>query len=222
VTDTIDHETIAAQLARIELVHGVGRDKEHACTIAALNIALHGKLTDTRDACMSRVVHLWVIRVQDKMPVAMMQPGDEHGDRWRAAAPYIAGSATTTEREKERVQLILDWMWNCLSHNFEKWVPKAAHDAWRTMLKDRNATSARAARTAVRAYADDAAYAAAGDAAAGDAAAYAGDAAAYAAADDAADAAGAYAYAYAYAWSKSLDEVWRAADPARLLSELVK
>ena len=170
-TTAIDYPALTEALTSVELTHGRGSDAHHACSIAFLNLQLTGELTDELHPCMSPVVRSWVIAVQDAMPLDMLAAGDEHGDRWRAVLPYVAGSATAGPTDAERVAILLDWMWACLSYEWETWVPESAHDAWRTMLTERTPTAADAAATAAAArvakyaYAD-AAYAAYADAAA--------------------------------------------------------
>jgi hypothetical protein len=74
------------------IVHGIG-DKDAACTIAALNVAATGRVTDARPDCMSAVIHAWIIIIQDRMPLALLNSeawiaaaidAHGHGDTWRA------------------------------------------------------------------------------------------------------------------------------------------
>jgi len=60
-------QAIAAKLASMHLPSGLG-DEEAACSIAAINLALSGKLTDEIPDCMSEVIGKWIIRIQDSMP----------------------------------------------------------------------------------------------------------------------------------------------------------
>jgi hypothetical protein len=207
----IDHTKIATYLAQVNLTHGVGIDAHNACSIAALNLALSGNLTDKDTTqCMCPVIRSWVIRVQDRMPLDMMSQDDEHGARWREALPFVAGSRDPS-KEKARLAIIMAWMWQALGGDtVPEGVPESAKSAWAVMLKERTPDAAYAAYAA----AYDAAYAAAAHAA--DAAAYAAHAAAHAAAyDAAAHAADAAAYAAADA------KAWRTFDPASLLHKLV-
>ena len=41
------------------------------CSVAAINLALFGRLTDHVPPCMSLVVGRWIIRIQDAMPDTM-------------------------------------------------------------------------------------------------------------------------------------------------------
>lgn len=50
-----------------EIPTGLG-DEEAASSIASINLALTGQLTDDIPACMSPVIGRWIIRVQDRMP----------------------------------------------------------------------------------------------------------------------------------------------------------
>ena len=168
-------ETLRSQLATCKLGHGLGTVDE-PCSVAAINLALSGELSDRDPSeCMSPVIRRWVISVQDSMPVQMMAAGDEHGDRWRQALVGLAGTRDT-KSEAARVAMVIDWMWECLATDWQKWVPTSAHSAWNEMLHEKTARAAYAAHaTAADAYAaadaaDAAAYAAAADAAAADAA----------------------------------------------------
>ena len=78
--------------------------KESACSLAAINLALTGELTDEIPDCMSEVVGRWVIRVQDAMPDQI-----RNSPEWKAALVDAAG--TGRGHEAERSALILDWMW---------------------------------------------------------------------------------------------------------------
>ena len=189
------------------LVHGVGESTTERCTIAAINIALTGKLTDKAHPCVSEVIRQWVIRVQDAMPVEMLNE-----PQWRQAAIGIAGSAAPPEVEQRRVELTVEWMWDRLADPAVlAAVPVSARGMWDRMLAERTADAARAAYAAAYAAADAATYAACAAAYAADAA----DAATYAAA------AATAAYA-AYAYAGGADAYWRRADPALLLAQLVK
>ena len=162
------------------LAVGVGT-AEQACSIAALNLALTGTLTDTVPDCMSRVIGLWIIGVQDRMPATIRDSAD-----WRELLVLAAG--TGREHEAKRRALVLDWMWDALALVQPRADAGGYGEAWATMLRERTATSASAASATAAAYtytdAAEAAYAAA-----------------YVATDAAADAAEAAAvYADADAW----------------------
>ena len=73
------------------------------CSIAAINLALTGELTDRIPECMSEVVGAWIIGVQDEMPAVV-----RNSARWRRLLPRAAG--TGRDQEKERLDVILDWM----------------------------------------------------------------------------------------------------------------
>jgi len=173
---------------------GLGSE-ESACTIAAINLSISGRLTYARPDCVCRVIHKWVISIQDAMPDDMRNNG------WTALVPLIAGSFNP-ELESKRKDLILDWMWTIVLPQLIPVAKKYGFGSeWTEMLDMK--TSYAAAAAAYAADAAAAAYAAADDAAA---AAYAADAAA-AAAD-----AAAYAAAAAY---------WKAVNPTALLEKLL-
>jgi hypothetical protein len=185
-------EAIAAYLKDRHIPVGLGT-KEAACSIAAINLVLTRKLTDTIPECMSAVVGRWVLRIQDAMPDAMRNSTD-----WRSLLPLAAG--TGRELESERLNIILDWMWGTVLPQLQPVADAHGYgDKWGTMVTDRTANVAYLAYAAAKA--TDAAYlayAATADAATADAAylAYAAAKAAKAA-DAAANAAYAAKAAYA-------------------------
>ena len=152
---TADQEqSIRATLAAMpHLAVGVGT-AEKACSIAALNLALTGTLTDTVPDCMSPVIGRWVIRVQDEMPATIRD-----STAWRELLVLAAG--TGREREAERQALVMDWMWNAMALVQPFADTHGYGTAWATMLRERTVNSAKYAAAAAGAAADAAAYAAA-------------------------------------------------------------
>lgn len=218
-TITEDQEKAIADLvAPMTLPVGIG-SRESACSIAAINLALTGELTDEIPECMSLVIGKWIIRVQDAMPAEI-----RNSPEWKALLPLAAG--TGREHEAGRRDAIMGWMWGALEG-----VQPAANRggfgvAWAAMTREKTADAAAVARDAAYARA---AYAAAGRV--GGAAAYAADAAdaAYDAADAAqeraaAAAAGAARAAADVAWDAhaAWGAFWRRLDPAGLLKRLIE
>ena len=99
-----EQDKIAELINRMTLSKGIGT-RESACSIAAINLALSGKLTDDIPECMSRIIGNWIIGVQDNMPADL-----RNSSSWKSLLPLAAG--TGREHERERVQLILDWVWS--------------------------------------------------------------------------------------------------------------
>ena len=144
------------------LTVGVGT-KESACTVAAINLALTGRLTDDIPECMSPVIGRWIIRIQDAMPHNL-----RNSDEWRALIPLAAGTGRDPETEKARLDIILDWMFGTVLVTLQPLADENGYgEAWQNMTTKRTAAAA-----------DAAAYAAADAAYAGYAAADAADAAA--------------------------------------------
>jgi len=195
---TEQQQAITNLLATMTLPAGLGT-KKNACSIAAINLALSGQLTDDIPACMSPVIGRWVIGVQDAMPADMRNSAE-----WKRLLPLAAG--TGRYHEEARLQLVLQWMWEVALPIIQPMADERGFGAeWRTMLRERTPSAAAAA------YAADVAANAAYSAAAAAAAARA--AAAAAAAHSAAAAAVYVAYA--------ADEVWRQLDPCGLLQRLI-
>ena len=216
---------IVAKLAGMHIPSGLGTEDE-ACSVAAINLALTGELTDEIPDCMSVVIGKWIIDVQDEMPADM-----RNGDEWRGLLPLAAG--TGREHEQERAEIIMEWMWDALSLV----QPIADEDGfgneWRTMCTERTAEAAENAASAAAKAADAAAYAAASAANAAkraanaanaaNMAAAAADAVAYAAeaAPAAAEAAAYAAEAAAYAAEAAPADFWRQVNPPALLRKLI-
>lgn len=133
---TTDQEKIAEFLAGRKIAKGIG-DEESPCTVAAINLALSGVLTDARPPCMSKVLHAFVIPIQDAMPDELC-----NSEQYRRLVPLMAGTADDG-RDEERVRRIMDWMWGVVLPQVQ---PVAdAHgfgDEWRRMCDERTAEAA--------------------------------------------------------------------------------
>jgi hypothetical protein len=193
------HNAIAEFLKDKHIPAGLG-NKLEACSIAAINLAMTGELTDRVPACMSAMIGKWIIGVQDSMPDAM-----RNSQEWRELLPLAAG--TGRKHEEKRGSILLDWMWDVVLPELQSIADDGGYgEEWKNMTTKK--TAARAARAARAASAADAAYAASAASAAS-----AADAAYAASAASAADAArAAYAASAAY---------WSRVDPVSLLARLI-
>jgi hypothetical protein len=216
---TEDFKKIADFLEGRHIPAGLGTVAE-ACSIAAINLALTGRLTDTIPECMSPVVGKWIIKVQDAMPDDL-----RNSAAWKELIPFAAGTGRANEAERRAI--ILDWMWGTVLPTLQPIADKRGFgDAWKAMTEGRTRALAVAARTSARAVGDAAvaaAYVADAAANAANAAAVAAVAAAYAA--DAADANAANADAADANAANAADAVrrpaWSTFDPAGLLQRLI-
>jgi hypothetical protein len=117
---------IAAKLAGMTLPEGIGTT-ENACSIAAINLALTGTLTDDIPPCMSEVIGKWIISAQDAMPSEM-----RNSSEWKELLPLAAG--TGRDREKERLEIIMQWMWNDVLPTAQPIADRSGFGAeWRAM-----------------------------------------------------------------------------------------
>ena len=136
-------------LASHEVAEGIGT-QESACSVAAINLALTGKLTDTIPMCMSEVIGEWMTVVQDVMPLEM-----RNSSGWKCLLPMAAG--TGREREEERLALIMDWLWGTVLPDLQSVADQGGFGAeWRTMCVEKSPKAARDAWAAARAAAGDA------------------------------------------------------------------
>jgi hypothetical protein len=218
-TITIEQQTaIAQKLAGMTLPSGLG-DEESACSIAAINLALSGELTDDIPPCMSKAIGKWIIGVQDSMPADM-----RNSERWKQLLPRAAG--TGRDKEQERLQIILDWMWGTVLPTIQPLADEKGFGAeWQAMTTERTGAAAAAADAAA---ARVAAHGAVAEAAATWAATAAADAAArvaaaWAAAESAAWAADAAVHAARLAAAAAARaDVWQTFDPCGLLEKLIE
>lgn len=128
-------QAIASFLVGKHIPVGLGSRKE-PCSIAAINLALRGKLTDKIPECMSPVVGNWIIYVQDAMPDAM-----RNSERWRSLLPLAAG--TGRKRDGERLAIILDWIWGTVLPSLQPLADKGGFGgAWCRMTTERTAAAA--------------------------------------------------------------------------------
>lgn len=227
---TKQQQAIADILATMTLPRGLGT-KENACSIAAINLALTGVLADTIPECMSEVIGKWIIKVQDSMPAEMRNSAE-----WKRLLPLAAG--TGRKREKERLEIILSWMWDTVLPTLQPIADaKGFKDEWRLMLQQRTADAATAAARAAEHYAAKAAAdavtysnAAAADYAAITAANATAATVAYSNADAANNAANAatsaanagYHAHYGAHYAAHYGAVWQQFDPCGLLQKLIE
>ena len=188
-------DKITAYLASHTLPSGLGSE-ESACSIAAINLALTGKLTDKTPACMSLVIGRWIIRIQDAMPDDM-----RNSLEWKRLLPLAAG--TGRDLEPQRKAVAMEWMWTVVLTQLQPLADKHGYgDAWLRMTTEKTQEAAIGAKKAAAAAAAAASYAYADAAADADAAAYAA----------------AYAAAAAAAASKKF---WVAVDPCKCLADMI-
>ena len=139
---------IAALIEPMTLAIGVGSE-ESACSVAAINLALTGELTDRIPDCMSEVIGSWIIRIQDQMPESIRNSAE-----WKRLLPFAAG--TGRAKEQQRLALIMDWMWRALSIVQPVADAKGFGAEWAAMLREKTRTTA-AAYVTTAAYATTAA-----------------------------------------------------------------
>jgi hypothetical protein len=141
---TEQQASIAKKLATMHLPSGLG-DEHSACSIAAINLALSGSLTDEIPDCMSEVIGQWIIVVQDAMPGEM-----RNSARWKSLLPLAAG--TGRGQEQERLDIILDWIWGTVLPSLQPLADQRGFgEQWQKMTTERTANSANAATNAAEA-----------------------------------------------------------------------
>ena len=140
----IQEQAIRDKVNGVTLDSGMGT-VESPCSIAAINLALSGILTDDIPDCMSNVIGKWIVIIQDSMPTAI-----RNSDEWKQLLPYAAG--TGRYKEKARIYIILDWMWKKVLPTLQEVAnSKNFGGTWQGMLDKKTAGAARAAYAAAAA-----------------------------------------------------------------------
>lgn len=121
---------------------GVGNRLE-SCSIASINLALTGTLTDAIPDCMSLVIGKAIIRLQDSMPNMM-----RNSLRWKQLLPSAAG--TGREKEHVRLAILLDWMWTVVLPLLQDTANTGGFGSqWMSMLSDKTEAAAEAVSSAL-------------------------------------------------------------------------
>ena len=116
-----------------------------ASSMAAINFAIDGRATESTPVCMSDVIGRWLTWAQDTMPAAM-----RNSPEWSDLLPLA--TATGRNHERERLGVLLDWLWETVMPSLQHAADDAAFgEAWQTMCSQRTAASARAAARAAQA-----------------------------------------------------------------------
>jgi len=117
---------------------GLGTE-ESACSLAAINLATSGELTDKIPDCMSEVLGRAINSLQDAI----------HGDmrnsaRYRAMLQRAPG--TGRDKEQERLEVLLEWVWGTVLPKLQPMADNNGFgDKWRTMCEKRTFAAAEAA-----------------------------------------------------------------------------
>ena len=131
-------EKLKAYLSRegYKIPTGLGTE-DKACSIAAINLAYTGNLTDEIPGCMSYVIGTWILVIQDAMPASIRNSAG-----WRALLPKAAG--TGRKKEKERLAIVMTSAWETLVPMLQPTADKRGFGVeWKDMCKNRNSDSAR-------------------------------------------------------------------------------
>src|SRR5713226_7803997 len=117
-------------LATHDISKGLGT-KEAACSVAAINLAINGRLTDDIPECMSLVIGRWIIRIQDLMPSDI-----RNSEEWKDLLPLAAGSGR--KKESERLELLKTWIFGTVLPVLQSRADQRGFgEEWATMLTER-------------------------------------------------------------------------------------
>lgn len=130
-----DQQKIARHVKDLDICHGVG-DKESHCTMAAINYALTGIVTDDIPDCTSEVIGTWVVELQDQTPITLI-----NSDKWKNLVPLIYGSGR--DHEQQRIDILIQWMWESVLPQLLPLTKKVALGSdWQYMLSEQTSVAA--------------------------------------------------------------------------------
>lgn len=138
-------QRLRAYLARPGYVipKGTGT-REAASSMAAVYMALTGKLASRPPHCMSYVIGRWIELIQDEIPQEVRDD-----TTWRDLLPLAAG--TGREREYQRLAVVVEWTWETVLPTLERVADKYdLGTVWRHALTDRSVRAATAGARVVQ------------------------------------------------------------------------
>ena len=135
---TLDHYLETRYLSA-----GIGTEAS-ACSIAAINLAMSGTVTDSIPDCMSLVIGRWIIAVQDGIPHEM-----RNSTGWKAALRHVPDTGQDPDKEYARLALLTDWVWDTVLPYLQPAADLHGYGReWERMCTERTGKAARAAQTA--------------------------------------------------------------------------
>jgi len=119
-------------LATRTISSGMG-SRESACSIASINLALTGTLTDKVPPLSSPVACAWVRIIQDHIPHDM-----RNSSSWKdELLPQLATCGRKEADEQRRIDLIFAWMWTVLAKLQPLANRRGFGAEWRTMVREK-------------------------------------------------------------------------------------
>lgn len=109
---------IRRKINGMTLAWGLG-SLQSACSVAAINVALTGKLTDNIPDCMSDHIGHFIIATQD-----LLTTEQRNSARWKNLIVHAAG--TGKDHELQRLEIIRKWVFNKVVHYINQRKPALA------------------------------------------------------------------------------------------------
>lgn len=130
-------DKIAEVVNGMNLSAGLG-DEKSACSIAAINLALIGELTDNIPKCMSEALGRWIIRIQDALLFQI-----RNSKEWKSLLPLAAGTGNNASKNEKVIKLLDEWVWNIVTEYTAEWMTQSdiAED-WKKVLNEKTEASA--------------------------------------------------------------------------------
>ena len=132
-------ERLRAYLARPGYIipRGTGT-KEAASSMAAIYMALTGKLANRSPQCMSYVIGRWIELVQDEISQKMRNDAT-----WRTLLPFAARTDRESGCERNRLDIVVKWMWETILPSLDPVAEKYdIGNIWRRAVLGRTIRSA--------------------------------------------------------------------------------
>lgn len=133
-----DVKNIKDLLCKVDLGVGIGT-VHNPCSIAAINLALSGRLTDEIPECMSSIIGMWIIEIQDAMPDHI-----RNSAQWKELLPLAAGTKATDEVEKKRLDALFEWFFSLMPEANEVADHHGFREDWDKLVQNKNRVFERA------------------------------------------------------------------------------
>lgn len=129
---------LSAHLAGIKLTTDIDTTTAHN-SLTAINLAFNNTISlfDVRPACICPILTAALGRLE-----LMIQPRALDSSRWKAMLVSTLETRATTDVERQRVEVFIDWMWSLFAHTSTLAVEYEFGGAWWDLYSKRNKEAA--------------------------------------------------------------------------------
>lgn len=113
-------------------------NKENACSLGAINLAIDGEVRDYIPYPMSYVIGEYIRCIQDRIPERM-----RNSKEWKEnLIEYVGTRHDDAKVERKRFVMIQDWFWDVVLASLQETAEKLGYgNEWRMMREERDYTT---------------------------------------------------------------------------------